>query len=89
MKENKHKITVIVKLFAIYQETYQKEEITLKLEKEITVKQLLQDFIVQEKPELKPWENITRFAVNLQFVEPNFILNDQDEIALIPPVSGG
>lgn len=89
MKENKDKITVIVKLFAIYQETYQQEEITFKLEQNITVEQLLQDFILKEKPELKPWGNITRFAVNLQFVEPNFILNDQDEIALIPPVSGG
>ena len=29
------------------------------------------------------------FAVNQNYVENNYILSDDDEIAVIPPVSGG
>lgn len=30
-----------------------------------------------------------RFAVNMEYVEPDFKLRDGDELVLIPPVSGG
>jgi len=39
--------------------------------------------------ELKQWRDLTRFGVNLQFVEPDTRLQDGDEVVLIPPVSGG
>jgi sulfur-carrier protein len=32
---------------------------------------------------------VTRFGINLEFVEPETIVKDGDEIVLIPPVSGG
>lgn len=89
MNNNNQEITVKIKLFAIYQETYQQPEITVSLPTKTTIQELFKNKIIQEKPELKNWENITRFAVNLQFVTPDFILQDQDEVALIPPVSGG
>lgn len=31
----------------------------------------------------------TATAVNLQYAKPEHVLNDGDELALIPPVSGG
>ncbi len=89
MNNNNQEITVKIKLFAIYQETYQKPEIIVSLPAKTTIQELFKNKIIQEKPELKNWENITGFAVNLQFVTPDFILQDQDEVALIPPVSGG
>ncbi|MEQ8961643.1 MAG: MoaD/ThiS family protein, partial [Coleofasciculus sp. C2-GNP5-27] len=35
------------------------------------------------------WRDLTRFGINLQFVEPDTILQAGDEVVLIPPVSGG
>jgi len=45
--------------------------------------------MITEKSALQPWEKITRFAVNLEFVYSDYILQPGDEIAFIPPVSGG
>jgi molybdopterin converting factor subunit 1 len=81
-------ITVKIKLFAIYQEIYKQEEIILNIPEKSQVKDILK-IIIQEKPSLKNWENITKLAVNLEFVSPEFQVKNGDEIALIPPVSGG
>lgn len=81
-------IKVKVKLFAVYQEIYKQEEISLNIPEKSQVKDILK-IIIQEKPSLKNWENITKLAVNLEFVTPDFEVKDGDEIALIPPVSGG
>jgi molybdopterin synthase sulfur carrier subunit len=49
----------------------------------------VQEHFIAEHPQLEQWRNLTRFGINLQFVEPNTILQDGDEVVLIPPVSGG
>lgn len=79
---------VKVKLFAIYQEIYQTSELSLDISENTRVDDILQKMI-SEKSELQPWQSITRFAVNLQFVSPDYIVEQGDEIAFIPPVSGG
>lgn len=81
-------IEVTVKLFAAYQEAYNQPELQLTLPRETKVQDLLEK-ILQEKPQLEQWRDVTRFGVNLQFVAGNTLLNDGDEIVLIPPVSGG
>ena len=81
-------IKVKVKLFAIYQETYQKEEITIDLLPESKAGDVLNK-ILADNPHLENWRNITKMAVNLEFVNPDFLLRSGDEVALIPPVSGG
>ncbi|BAQ65182.1 MoaD/ThiS family protein [Geminocystis sp. NIES-3709] len=81
-------ITVKIKLFAIYQEIYQQPEITLEITANTKLKDIL-SIIEKQKPSIKSWKQITRLAVNLEFVNPEYCLHDGDEIALIPPVSGG
>ncbi|MBF2001703.1 MAG: molybdopterin converting factor subunit 1 [Synechococcales cyanobacterium M58_A2018_015] len=81
-------ITVIVKLFAAYQEAYGLPELTLELPHGTTVAQI-RDRLLAEHPELEQWRDITRFGINLQFVEPETVVQDGDEVVLIPPVSGG
>ncbi len=68
MNNNNQEITVKIKLFAIYQETYKQPEITVSLPEKTTIQELFKNKIIQEKPELKNWENITRFAVNLNLL---------------------
>ena len=80
--------TVTVKLFAVYQEAYKVPEIMLELPDGTTVAAVC-DRLIAEHPELAQWREITRFGVNLQFVEADTILQDGDEVVLIPPVSGG
>lgn len=81
-------ITVTVKLFAAYQEAFGVPEITLELPTGATV-QAVRDRLITERPELSEWQNLTRFGINLQFVEPETTLQPGDEVVLIPPVSGG
>lgn len=81
-------VTVTVKLFAAYQEAYGVPELVRKFPPQTPVSAVL-DTLITEHPELDPWRNLTRFGVNLQFVEPDAILQDGDEVVLIPPVSGG
>lgn len=85
---SKRSISVTVKLFAAYQEAYGVSELMLELPPETTVALVL-DQLVNEHPELNQWRNLTRFGVNLQFVEPDTTLQNGDEVVLIPPVSGG
>ena len=81
-------INISVKLFAIYQETYQQDEITMQLDDPATVKSVA-DQIFREHPELEEWREVTRYGVNMNFVDDHTLLKDGDEVVLIPPVSGG
>ena len=81
-------IIVVVKLFAVYQEVLGLEEIQLSLPNHTPVAEVLEQ-LLQTYPELKPWQTLTRFGVNLQLVSPETLLRDGDEVVLIPPVSGG
>lgn len=81
-------VTVTVKLFAAYQEAYGVSDLILELPPQTSVVDV-RDRLIQEHPELSRWRDLTRFGINLQFVEPDTILEDGDEVVLIPPVSGG
>jgi len=81
-------IQVNVKLFAIFQEVFATEELQMQMEIGTCVSQVF-DRLATQQPKLEPWRSLTRYAINLNFVEPQSILKDGDEVALIPPVSGG
>ena len=81
-------IAVTVKLFAVYQEAFDMSEIVLDFPDGTPV-QAVCDRLISEHPKLSKWREITRFGVNLQFVEPDTILQNGDEVVLIPPVNGG
>ncbi|WP_013325122.1 MoaD/ThiS family protein [Gloeothece verrucosa] len=81
-------ITIIVKLFAAYQEAYGLSELSLNFPPQTPVKAVL-DNLLKEHPELEQWRSVTRFGINFQFVDSDTPLKDGDEVVLIPPVSGG
>lgn len=82
------RITITVKLFAAYQEAYGQPELVLELPVGTTVA-AVRDRLLAEHPELEVWRDLTRFGVNFNFVEADTILNSNDELVFIPPVSGG
>ena len=81
-------ISITLKLFAAYQEAYGVPELQLSLPPETTVSQL-RDRLLAQHPHLEQWRDLTRFGINLEFVSPDTILQEGDEVVLIPPVSGG
>jgi molybdopterin synthase sulfur carrier subunit len=81
-------ITIAVKLFAGYQEAYGVPELMLQFPQNTPVV-AVRDRLLSEHPELEPLRKITRFGINLEFVDPDTRLKDGDEVVLIPPVSGG
>lgn len=81
-------ITITLKLFAAYQEAIGQPEQQVELASGTTVSTLL-DQVIHAHPELEQWRSLTRFGVNLQFVEGDTVLAAGDEVVFIPPVSGG
>ncbi|MGK7944606.1 MAG: MoaD/ThiS family protein [Microcystaceae cyanobacterium] len=81
-------ITITLKLFAAYQEAYHLSEIKLQFPPHSTVEAVLER-VISEHPSLEQWRDTTRFGINLDFVSPDTILQEGDEVVLIPPVSGG
>lgn len=81
-------ISVTVKLFAAYQEAYGLSELMLEFPYGTPVKAVC-DRLISEHPELNQWRDVTRYGINLIFVEPDTPLKHGDEVVLIPPVSGG
>lgn len=81
-------ITVTIELFAVYRETLGCDRLSLQFPPNTPVNAVL-DRLTSTRPELAQWRDMTRFGINLGFVDPDTIMLDRDEIVLIPPVSGG
>jgi sulfur-carrier protein len=81
-------VKVMVKLFAAYQDAYGQTEVLLEVPVGTTVKEVC-DRICAPYPELEALKNITRYGLNLAFVDTETPVQDGDEVVLIPPVSGG
>jgi len=88
MKMSESEIRIKVKLFAGYQEAYGVGELGLTFPPNTPVV-AVRDRLISERPELEHLREITRFGINLEFVEPDTLLTEGDEVVLIPPVSGG
>jgi molybdopterin converting factor small subunit len=45
--------------------------------------------LARRNPRFNEWRSTMRLAVNQEYVAYDHILHDRDEVAVIPPVSGG
>ena len=77
-----------VKLFAILKEKAGTSELTLELPDSSTVADLLRE-MERLHPGLVASVGQTMVAVNTEYATESQTLKDGDEVALIPPVSGG
>jgi molybdopterin converting factor subunit 1 len=79
---------ITVKLFALMREKAGTDTITLKVPAGAAVTQAMATLVCQY-PALEPYIANTRFALHMDFVNPETTLAEGDELVLIPPVSGG
>jgi MoaE-MoaD fusion protein len=77
-----------VLFFASLVDLVGRDEATLELTEEVSVAELL-DRLERQFPELKKFERRFRVALNQNFVDNDGSVSPGDEVALIPPVSGG
>jgi molybdopterin synthase sulfur carrier subunit len=79
---------VTVKLFAALRQQVGSGELSKEIEEGSTVEQLW-DFLREESPQLPDMKESLLYAVNRSYVTRDHVLQDQDEVVFVPPVSGG
>ena len=83
-KTNKMRIL----LFAALREAVGKNELELEVPSGGTPTEVWNQ-LVAAHPELKDFDNTVMVAVNQEYVQPWVELKAGDEVAFIPPISGG
>ena len=77
-----------MKLFASYKEKAGISDVQIELPIGATVREATQE-VLRLYPSVTQDTSRLMVAVNEEFQQHDFVLNDNDEVALIPPVSGG
>ena len=77
-------MTITIKFFASLREEIGKSEVKMELTDSLTVAQVW----TQVCDEL-PLPTYILMAVNMEYVDRNTLVQDGDEIAFFPPVTGG
>jgi molybdopterin converting factor subunit 1 len=75
-------------LFASCRDAVGAKELDLAVEDAISAGALREE-LARLYPRLKPLKEKLLVAVNAEYVDDRAVLRDGDEVALIPPVSGG
>jgi sulfur-carrier protein len=81
-------VSVVVVLFASHREVLGQSRVSLSVPRGTSVEGLYGE-LARREPRLKELRPFTTFAVNREVVDPSTILRDEDEVALLQPVSGG
>ena len=81
-------IKVRVRLFAALREVTGKEVIDVDVSSGTTAGALLET-LVADHPKLGPFAQVVQVAVNREFTHRETELQADDEVAFLPPVSGG
>ena len=80
-------MTVTVRLFASYAESLGRSEIALDLGEGATIDDVVRSISALPGADRLPPSPLV--AVNCVYARSGTIINDGDEVALIPPVAGG
>jgi molybdopterin converting factor subunit 1 len=79
---------VRARLFASFREAVGSGDLSLEVPEGASAGQIV-DQLREAYPSLGPTVERAMLAVNQEYVGPAYRLHDGDELALIPPVSGG
>ncbi len=78
---------ITVRLFAILRDCAGRSQLPLDLPNQPTIAAAVEK-LAELYPQLRQHRHVA-FAINQSYVESDAILNEGDELAIIPPVSGG
>jgi molybdopterin converting factor subunit 1 len=81
-------VKVTVKFFAALHDMTGRRELNLEVNEGLTVGELHRDLCARF-PRLADHSASLMYSVNAEYVPADYRLGDGDEVALIPPVSGG
>lgn len=81
-------INIKIRLFAAFKELIGKNQIELKLPENSSIKDAVKALELLY-PAVKSITPISKFAVNMEYSNVEYLLSDGDEITIIMPVSGG
>ena len=81
-------ISVNVKLFAMIRDLAGTSSLSITLPERSSASTLM-SALLDRYPQLSAWQHHIRIAVNREYVGHDYILTSEDEVAIIPPVSGG
>ena len=81
-------MNVRVRFFASIRQKLRRDEVDCSVPTGATVRDLL-DRLCQDFPPLVDMRRSVSTAVNREYADADHVLAEGDEIALIPPVSGG
>jgi molybdopterin synthase catalytic subunit len=82
------KMRIAVRLFALLREKAGTDTIALELPERASTAQAL-EALQGQYPVLVPYLPRVRLALQMNFLDTDTVLHEGDELALIPPVSGG
>lgn len=77
-----------VLFFASCRDITGQKETDVEIDSETTVGQL-KNVLLSNYPDLEGLHKVLSVAVNTEYSDDTTVLHDGDEVALIPPVSGG
>jgi sulfur-carrier protein len=77
-----------LKLFAFFRQAFGASDLQYEIRAGATAKDLIDD-IISKHPALEKSRDHVIITVNKQAVHPDALLNEGDEVAILPPVSGG
>jgi molybdopterin converting factor subunit 1 len=81
-------VKVRVKFFAALHDMTGRRELNLEVREGLTVGELHRDLSARF-PRLADYSGSLMYSVNAEYVPADYALHDGDEVAFIPPVSGG
>ena len=81
-------MNVPVRLFAAAKQIAGNDLVTLELSNQSTLAEL-RIALLNRYPELGPLQQHLRFSINAEYASDEHAISEGDEIACIPPVSGG
>lgn len=88
-KSNEHlKMKIKVLLFASFREIVGASELTLTVDDGCTTTTLFEQ-LCEKHPQLKLGADQISVAVNKAYISASSELKDNDEVAFLPPISGG
>ena len=79
---------IYARFFALYRERVGQTMVELDLPQDSTVADLVDD-VLKRWPDFSPDPSKIVTAANKEYVKHTHVLEDGDEVAFIPPVSGG